>query len=95
MSNELTPEQWMSWSADIADLAMRLIPEGATQLHVAAALINAAMMHVHMMDMEGHFGEGGGIEKVKELQKLMMMQYEDLDNYEIEFFNPSEGQMVQ
>ena len=95
MEKDLTQDQWTNWSADLADLAMRTIPKGANQLHVAAALINAAMMHIHMMDMDNQFGEGGGVEKVKELQNLMMLQFEALDTVEIQLVDVSEGQMLQ
>ena len=83
MSEDLTQDKWLDWSIELAEHAMHIAPVGADKMHAIAALINAAMIHVTFMADEGLL-PGDGRKTVKELQRVMLKQFDALKNVEIE-----------
>ncbi len=83
MSEDLTQERWLDWSIELAEHAMHIAPEGADKIQAVSALINAAMIHLNLLEGEGVLAKSG-LKTVKELQGVMLKQFKALSHLEIE-----------
>lgn len=83
MSKELTEERWLDWSLELAEHAMHIAPEGSDKIQAVSALINAAMIHLTLLEGEGVLASSG-LKTVKELQGVMLKQFKALKRLDIE-----------